>query len=110
MTPKEERLFLLKERLEGIASQLGEAVTVKRVSQSADLPGDHPHTRGLSRIALEAVSNAIRHGKASRVDIEFRIEEDVMTLMSEDSGLGFDVAVVSQGCMHRLHGARGSVA
>jgi signal transduction histidine kinase len=43
-------------------------------------------------ICREALSNAIRHSGAHRVDIAGRVEEDVLTLTVQDNGRGFDLA------------------
>jgi signal transduction histidine kinase len=43
-------------------------------------------------ICREALSNAIRHSGANRVEICGRIEADVLTLTVQDNGRGFDLA------------------
>lgn len=43
------------------------------------------------RITQEAVTNAIRHAKANRIDIELRLENDALHLKIHDDGCGFDV-------------------
>lgn len=42
----------------------------------------------LYRIAQEAISNAIRHGKARRIDISFMERDGEVTLAVEDDGVG----------------------
>ncbi len=44
-------------------------------------------------IAREALSNAIRHGRAARVHLSVRVEEGSAVLGVEDDGVGFDPAV-----------------
>jgi len=44
----------------------------------------------LYRIAQEAVSNAIRHGAASRIRLNLRCQDGAVTLVIEDNGSGFD--------------------
>jgi signal transduction histidine kinase len=43
-------------------------------------------------ICREALSNAIRHSGANRVDICGRLDGDVLTLSVRDNGRGFDLA------------------
>ncbi len=45
---------------------------------------------GLYRIAQEAVTNAIRHGKATQIDVHLRFDKPVM-LSIQDNGQGFVV-------------------
>lgn len=48
------------------------------------------------RIAQEAVTNAIRHGDPSRIDIDIVAQEDMLQLIVADDGRGFDyTALVS---------------
>ena len=42
------------------------------------------------RIAQEAVSNALRHGRATEVVISTRVEAGIFILLVEDNGCGFD--------------------
>ena len=43
------------------------------------------------RVVQEALTNAARHAKASRVDMELRIAEQQMRLTIQDDGEGFDL-------------------
>jgi signal transduction histidine kinase len=43
----------------------------------------------LYRIAQEAANNAVKHGRASRVEISLRREDDKLRLMVRDDGVGF---------------------
>lgn len=51
----------------------------------------------LYRVAQEAVSNAIRHGKAERIVIELRSENACVRMRITDSGIGFNADVLSGG-------------
>jgi two-component system sensor histidine kinase UhpB len=55
------------------------------------LPTDVETT--LYRIAQEAVTNAIRHGAASRIRLIIRCHGGTVTLVVEDNGSGFDSTV-----------------
>ena len=48
------------------------------------------------RISTEAVRNAIRHGRASRIDIDADVHEGVFRLRVTDNGRGFDPAGVTE--------------
>ena len=43
-------------------------------------------------ICREALSNAIRHSAADRLEVSAVVNDDVLTLLVEDNGRGFDVA------------------
>src|SRR5262249_19517935 len=43
----------------------------------------------LFRIAQEATNNAIRHGKATRVDIDLTISAESLSMTVRDNGMGF---------------------
>lgn len=49
------------------------------------------------RVVQEALSNAVRHGKAKRIRVLLHKEEDQLTLNVSDEGHGFDPAVASGG-------------
>jgi signal transduction histidine kinase len=42
----------------------------------------------LLRIGLEALTNAVKHGEAARIDIELRFQHDATTLVVADDGKG----------------------
>ena len=52
------------------------------------LVADHAMGTHLYRIAQEAVSNAIRHGKARRIDIALTRQENQLVLKVSDQGVG----------------------
>jgi signal transduction histidine kinase len=43
-------------------------------------------------ICREALSNAVRHSGADRLDVSAAVHEDILTLSIQDNGRGFDVA------------------
>lgn len=51
----------------------------------------------LYRIAQECLTNAIRHGKASKVFIQLYFNEPNVLLTIEDNGTGFDEQLISHG-------------
>jgi signal transduction histidine kinase len=44
----------------------------------------------LLRVAQEAVTNALKHAEASRIEVELRFADDCLTLIVRDDGRGFD--------------------
>ncbi|MBX3064778.1 MAG: GAF domain-containing sensor histidine kinase [Anaerolineae bacterium] len=52
---------------------------------------------GLYRIAQEALTNVVRHARASKVTIKLNAENDTVALIIEDDGQGFDPDQVSAG-------------
>lgn len=50
---------------------------------------------GLLRIAREALSNAVRHAKASQLRVELALAEGVLDLSISDNGQGFDTALAA---------------
>jgi signal transduction histidine kinase len=49
------------------------------------------------RVLQEALANAFKHARASRVDVVLRWEGEGLTLEVHDDGRGFDVAAVQRG-------------
>jgi two-component system CheB/CheR fusion protein len=56
----------------------------KQTAVTNDLVATH-----LYRIAQEAISNAVRHGRADRVDIRLTRKADYLVLSVRDNGIGF---------------------
>ncbi len=82
----------------GLASALREYVTVWsrqqqiRVSQHIDACALSPLLEeALLRIAQEALSNSARHSHASVVTLNLSCQHDLVTLLLEDNGCGFDL-------------------
>ncbi len=48
------------------------------------------------RVVQEAVSNALRHARATLIRVTLRAEPDALRLVIEDDGVGFDPEAVSQ--------------
>jgi signal transduction histidine kinase len=48
------------------------------------------------RVVQEAVSNALRHARATLIRVTLRAESDALRLVVEDDGVGFDPEAVSQ--------------
>jgi len=69
----------------------------------------------LFRVAQEALSNAVRHGKAKRIDVLLQKGRYLLTLNVSDEGKGFDPSIAYDGLgllsmMERLQFLGGSVS
>jgi len=63
-------------------------VEVRVTGDAYDLP---PQVENhLLRVALEAVTNAVKHARATRIDVEFSFAPDRVELKVSDDGRGFD--------------------
>ncbi|MBQ6002971.1 MAG: sensor histidine kinase [Synergistaceae bacterium] len=60
----------------------------------------------LLRIIQEAVSNAVRHGQATEVNVQLTNENNTLTLEIEDNGKGFDSTHINHETL-RVEGHRG---
>ena len=71
--------------------------------------GDNHLATHFYRIAQEAIANALRHGRASRVEVSLTREHDVIAMQVRDDGIGFCENNVNEDGMglrimqHRAH-------
>jgi PAS domain S-box-containing protein len=72
------------------ANRAGFAVTVTCDPVPDDVPGDLK--TACFRIAQQALTNVVRHARASRVNVRLHIRRGWMILTVRDNGRGFDVA------------------
>jgi signal transduction histidine kinase len=63
-----------------------------RLDFGAYLPQSSSLEERLYLICREALSNAIRHSAADRLEVSAAVSEDILTLSVQDNGRGFDVA------------------
>jgi signal transduction histidine kinase len=63
--------------------------TIEVRGEASLQPGKSERAAIIGRIIREAVSNAIRHGKASAISISLRTENDQIVLEIQDNGCGF---------------------
>lgn len=52
------------------------------------------HETAVFRLVQEAISNAIRHGKATNIDVQLEWLKDRVTIVVKDNGTGFDQSIV----------------
>ncbi|MFG1907470.1 ATP-binding protein [Kribbella sp. NPDC048928] len=58
------------------------------------------------RVVQEALTNVIRHAKASAAQVRVRVEQTGVRVEVSDDGSGFDVAAAADGMRHGLAGMR----
>ncbi|MGB4863786.1 MAG: GAF domain-containing protein [Tepidiformaceae bacterium] len=71
--------------------------TVVNISAAALQEFSSRGAEDLLYIAREALSNAVRHGAATKIAVDLRQLEDATVLTVQDNGVGFDQAVVRRG-------------
>lgn len=94
-------------QVEDAASRISEGLVASinnfalKVSRSEDLPIE-VHASGLDRsldgeiendlrrATIELITNAIKHSKASEINIDIILRDGVLSIMVEDNGIGFD--------------------
>jgi signal transduction histidine kinase len=54
----------------------------------------------LFRIVQEALNNVVKHAQSDRAEVRLRLRDELVSLLVEDSGLGFDPTRVSSGASH----------
>lgn len=81
---------------ESIEKELGYVSDVKDISTKLSASGSAydplPEKKlMIFRIVQEAINNAIKHGKATEIEIALAYNTDVLTLTIADNGVGFDM-------------------
>jgi signal transduction histidine kinase len=93
--PGDEPLGLVLQRA---AEELARRYQVDLDVDLDDAVDARPHQRhALVRIVREAVSNAVRHGRARRICVQLSSDLAGSRLAVRDDGTGFDVAAVTAG-------------
>ena len=78
--------------LREIISDMGGSGKPCIILQTDNLPDDLPEyiSLGLFRVAQELISNIIRHSGAAEATLQLMQRENMLVLMAEDNGVGFD--------------------
>jgi two-component system sensor histidine kinase UhpB len=85
----------LRRLVDDIRDIFGTHIVVCIRKNSLNVPDEH--ARQLFRIAQESISNALRHGEATRVTVYFDACPEGLRLAILDNGRGFDVAAARRG-------------
>ena len=88
--------FVLQlEHVVGPLAERGKAKILWDVPSQCEVKPEHQEH--LIRIAGEAVNNGVRHGRATRIWLELRENEDGIRLTVSDNGIGFATGLPSGG-------------
>lgn len=68
-----------------LSDTVGTRFSISISEQSKDVPEKHTHT--IYRIAHEAVTNALKHGKATHIDIQLNMDAKTFSLTVSNNGL-----------------------
>ena len=79
---------MLSENLEPLAAESGVPTHIRFSGRQPALSAETE--RHLLRIAHEAVTNAVRHARPRRLEVELQFEDDSLELRVRDDGSGFD--------------------
>jgi PAS domain S-box-containing protein len=101
LMPKTLETFGLVEGVKELCNQTAVPKQLSfRLSGGEEFPRlDKSVEIALFRIVQEFISNAIKHGKASKIDILFDHDPSLATIILKDNGIGFDIAKVRSGGM-----------
>ncbi|HEX2855084.1 MAG TPA: sensor histidine kinase [Opitutaceae bacterium] len=103
LAPENLRRTGLVQTLDALFRELGAGSTVKfdlKVDEEASALLNLDQTTEALQIVREAVSNAIRHGRATLVTVRLHKSDQEVCLLVQDNGTGFDPA-------HRREGGHG---
>lgn len=81
-------LGMVRSHLKSLSRLNDVGIELKITGDDFSLP--YPYHKALFRIISEATGNAIRHGAASRVDVELSLKPKWIRLSIVDDGTGFD--------------------
>jgi signal transduction histidine kinase len=89
---RELEQFDLPGALLGSARQITQTSGIKAALQTKGTPQPLPEVveENLLRIAQEALTNVIKHARATQVSIELEFEPQQVTMQVQDNGIGFD--------------------
>jgi signal transduction histidine kinase len=111
LTHRVSEVVGLREAAEGLAHEyagatspgLGSIVITVDIDDAASTAVPPERRAELVQVLREAIANAVRHARASRVTVSGRIEHGKLVLAVADDGVGFDV---SAGSTEEHHGLR----
>ncbi len=82
----------LPEALSKLVDQMSHRVPIRLKTVGEIRPIPFTHESALLRVGQEAITNAVRHANASRIDLEIAFEPGQVVLRIRDDGVGFDPA------------------
>ena len=94
----------LQQYIESISDKHAITIQFETLDITARLPQEME--TALYRIVQEGITNAIRHSRATRIDVLLEKRDDKIITIVEDNGIGFDPLTVMQGDRLGLFGIR----
>ncbi len=94
----------LRQYAEAVSDQHGLMMQFETVGFHDRLPSDVESS--IYRMVQEALTNVIRHARATRVDVLLEQRDDKLVVIVEDNGVGFDPTAVMQNGRLGLFGVR----
>jgi len=94
----------LQQYIESISDKHATTIQFETLDITARLPQEME--TALYRIVQEGITNAIRHSRATRIDVLLEKRDDKIITIVEDNGIGFDPLTVMQGNRLGLFGIR----
>jgi PAS domain S-box-containing protein len=94
----------LRQYAEAVSDQHGLVVQFETVGFHDRLPSDVESS--IYRMVQEALTNVIRHARATRVDVLLEQRDDKLIVIVEDNGVGFDPPAAMQNGRLGLFGVR----
>ncbi|NCC36329.1 MAG: sensor histidine kinase, partial [Chloroflexia bacterium] len=85
----------LEERLAAVEQRANIATTFEVTGEITGLPLDHEEQ--IYMMLQEALNNALRHARASKVSLAVHVADDVIIFTVRDDGIGFDPELTSGG-------------
>ncbi len=98
LNPVDVRAGGLQAALESLTSKVSESFGIRcgfRCDPGAQVSDDASATH-LFRIAQEAISNAIKHGKARKIDVELELFQSTIVLSIRDDGKGMPKGIAER--------------
>jgi len=94
--------FTLEEALKGLVEnfRLTTSAQISYSQEASDLKLDTDEEDALYRVVQEGLTNAVRHGKADRIEVRITRNEDVVTVRVRDNGTGSGVTEEGFGLRH----------
>jgi signal transduction histidine kinase len=77
--------------LQRIARQWNITCSIESMSRSIEVPA--VFEREVHQLLKEAVSNAVRHGKATNVSVSLGLDDENITIEISDNGIGFPIVI-----------------
>jgi signal transduction histidine kinase len=100
VNPRNDRLEDLARRMRELASEVSSARGLQMGFHAAGMDGHKlgPDVRRHAYLVFkEAVSNAARHARASRIDVDLSVHAGRLVLRVADDGCGFETSGTSDG-------------